>query len=104
MLDELFDDHKKFIKYFRVHDNKALRKQLLTTDKLRYWYCAGVADREDVWQKLESARYIFVYCVNVKNRRLLRKRAGLDTCNWRNKVPCGVSMIDIVRRLPPLLE
>ena len=61
MFDELFDDYIAFTKYMRANDSKEVRDRLLLTDRLRYWYCSGVEDRESVWSTITDPEWAAKY-------------------------------------------
>ena len=83
MFDELFDEFGKFIMYMRANDTEEVRAKMLRTDKLRYWYCSGVKDREEVWSKIAESKWLAVYCAEVKDRpELWRKLTEARWCRW----------------------
>ena len=78
MLNELFDDITKFIHAFEKRDSKELRKSLLITDRLRYWYCLKIADRRSVWSKITEDHYLLTYCRDVKDREAVWRKLTAD--------------------------
>jgi len=73
MLDELFDNVFILMDYLEENDSAVLRESLLTTDKFRYWYCARVRDRKEVWSKITSVYWGLRYWTNICKREELRK-------------------------------
>ena len=58
MLDELFDDPIKFIKYMQENNNEATKTKLLKTDRLRMLYCEYVEGDVLVAKCIKDSRYI----------------------------------------------
>ena len=67
--DELFDDYEKFVGYFATNDSEELRDRLLKTDKLRYWYCRGVRDHNEIWKQIAEGKWAYWYCRFVEDRK-----------------------------------
>ena len=67
MINELFDDEEVFVNYFKKNDSLELRKNIIKTDKLRFWYCRWVRDREELWSAISSDKWKYAYCLNVRD-------------------------------------
>lgn len=62
IFDEFFNEFDAFCKFFRVSDSKESRDAVLQSDKLKYWYCKNIQDREEVWSSIEGDDWKFWYC------------------------------------------
>ena len=92
MLNNLFDDRNKFTRFFRTNSNDTLKNQIVTTDKLRYWYCRWVKDRKEFWAKIRESEWAYTYCVCVKDRLEVRRYITDPSyarayCNSRGRDP-----------------
>ena len=81
MIDKLFDDREAFVDYFKKNDSQETRDSIIKTDKLRYWYCGWVEDREEVWVGITSDEYRYWYCKDVEDRKELWSKITDD--EWR---------------------
>ena len=61
IIDELFDSEVAFLRYVQSHPNSPALKKLITTDKLRYWYCKWVFDDVKIASKITSQDYKDLY-------------------------------------------
>ena len=68
MFDELFDDIDEFVEYMKANDSQEVRGIVLRTDRLRFWCCKGVCDREGVWSKIADPEWAYKYCKWVVDR------------------------------------
>lgn len=68
LAEMMFSDSKSFIRFFKKNSTAEHRKAVLTTDKLRYFYCRWVEDLENVWSEITEDRWLYAYCVTIKDR------------------------------------
>ena len=72
--DALFTSRRAFVNYMLENDNKELRERLLVCDKLRYWYCLHIENRQEVWEKITTPLYALLYHRHIQPLRCMAER------------------------------
>ena len=72
--DALFTSRRAFVNYMLENDSEELRERLLVCDKLRYWYCLHIENRQEVAENITTPLYALLYHRHVRTLECMAKR------------------------------
>ena len=82
LFDRLFNDRVSFILFFINSNSAEHRSMLLTTDKLKYWYCRHIDHECHLGAEITEPMYSFLYCYYVKELKSLVDHMGPPYGRW----------------------